>query len=91
MCVFVAVLAVPANTVTEEVVGEEPQAPPTRKRKLEVTNHSEVAETVRVSILLSLLLLLLLRVLMLLLSSRSLSNASCRRRTGKRRSTGSSC
>lgn len=40
-------LAVPANTVTEEVVGEEPQAPPTRKRKLEVTNHSEAAETVR--------------------------------------------
>ncbi|XP_075868217.1 GA-binding protein subunit beta-2-like [Nelusetta ayraudi] len=39
------VLAVPANTVTEEVVGEEPQAPPTRKRKLEVTNHSEAAET----------------------------------------------
>lgn len=49
MCVCVAVLAVPANTVTEEVVGEEPQAPPTRKRKLEVTNHSEAAETVRPS------------------------------------------
>lgn len=59
-CVCVLVLAVPANTVTEEVVGEEPQAPPTRKRKLEVTNHSEAAETVRPSILLLLSLLLLL-------------------------------
>uniref|UniRef100_A0A3Q3XBT0 Uncharacterized protein n=1 Tax=Mola mola TaxID=94237 RepID=A0A3Q3XBT0_MOLML len=35
-------LAVPANTVTEEVVSEEPQPPPSRKRKLEVTNnHSD--------------------------------------------------
>ncbi|CAN9503573.1 unnamed protein product [Ophioblennius macclurei] len=39
-------LAVPANTVTEEVVTEEPQPPPSRKRKLEVTNnHSETGET----------------------------------------------
>ncbi|XP_037549216.1 GA-binding protein subunit beta-2a isoform X1 [Nematolebias whitei] len=39
-------LAVPANTVTEEVVAEEPQPPPSRKRKLEVTNnHSETGET----------------------------------------------
>ncbi|KAF3706887.1 GA-binding protein subunit beta-2 [Channa argus] len=39
-------LAVPANTVTEEVVTEEPQPPPSRKRKLEVTNnHSEAGET----------------------------------------------
>lgn len=39
-------LAVPANTVTEEVVGEEPQPPPSRKRKLEVTNnHSDAGET----------------------------------------------
>ncbi|XP_069024944.1 GA-binding protein subunit beta-2a [Embiotoca jacksoni] len=39
-------LAVPANTVTEEVVTEEPQAPPSRKRKLEVTNnHSDAGET----------------------------------------------
>uniref|UniRef100_H3CGU2 GA binding protein transcription factor subunit beta 2a n=1 Tax=Tetraodon nigroviridis TaxID=99883 RepID=H3CGU2_TETNG len=39
-------LAVPANTVTEEVVSEEPQPPPSRKRKLEVTNnHSEAGET----------------------------------------------
>ncbi|KAF7210795.1 transcript variant X3 [Nothobranchius furzeri] len=37
-------LAVPANTVTEEVVTEEP--PPSRKRKLEVTNnHSDTGET----------------------------------------------
>ncbi|XP_029976467.1 GA-binding protein subunit beta-2a [Salarias fasciatus] len=39
-------LAVPANTVTEEVVTEEPTPPPSRKRKLEVTNnHSETGET----------------------------------------------
>ncbi|TNM92679.1 hypothetical protein fugu_018081 [Takifugu bimaculatus] len=39
-------LAVPANTVTEEVVSEEPQPPPSRKRKLEVTNnHSDTGET----------------------------------------------
>lgn len=41
------VLAVPANTVTEEVVTEEPQPPPSRKRKLEVTNnHNNTGETV---------------------------------------------
>uniref|UniRef100_A0A3Q0QWM4 GA binding protein transcription factor subunit beta 2a n=1 Tax=Amphilophus citrinellus TaxID=61819 RepID=A0A3Q0QWM4_AMPCI len=40
-------LAVPANTVTEEVVTEEPQPPPSRKRKLEVTNnHNNTGETV---------------------------------------------
>ncbi|XP_076610212.1 GA-binding protein subunit beta-2a [Chaetodon auriga] len=40
-------LAVPANTVTEEVVTEDPQPqPPSRKRKLEVTNnHSDTGET----------------------------------------------
>ncbi|XP_019965055.1 GA-binding protein subunit beta-2a [Paralichthys olivaceus] len=39
-------LAVPANAVTEEVVTEEPQPPPTRKRKLEVTsNHNDTGET----------------------------------------------
>ncbi|KAM9776318.1 GA-binding protein subunit beta-1-like isoform X2 [Syngnathus typhle] len=39
-------LAVPANTVTEEVVAEESQAPPSRKRKLEVTNnHNDTGET----------------------------------------------
>ncbi|XP_076020531.1 GA-binding protein subunit beta-2a isoform X2 [Genypterus blacodes] len=38
-------LAVPANAVTEEVVTEEPQAPPSRKRKLEITNHSNGGET----------------------------------------------
>ncbi|KAM6904207.1 GA-binding protein subunit beta-2a [Lycodopsis pacificus] len=39
-------LAVPANAVTEEVVTEEPQAPPTRKRKLEITNnHNDSGET----------------------------------------------
>ncbi|KAM9737519.1 GA-binding protein subunit beta-2a isoform 1-T2 [Menidia menidia] len=39
-------LAVPANTVTEEVVTEEPQPPPARKRKLEVTNnHNDTGET----------------------------------------------
>ncbi|XP_070701993.1 GA-binding protein subunit beta-2a [Pempheris klunzingeri] len=39
-------LAVPANSVTEEVVTEEPQAPPSRKRKLEVTNnHNDTGET----------------------------------------------
>uniref|UniRef100_A0A3P8X0M1 GA binding protein transcription factor subunit beta 2a n=1 Tax=Cynoglossus semilaevis TaxID=244447 RepID=A0A3P8X0M1_CYNSE len=38
-------LAVPANTVTEEVVTEEPQPPPSRKRKLEVTNNHESGET----------------------------------------------
>ncbi|XP_013880622.1 GA-binding protein subunit beta-2a [Austrofundulus limnaeus] len=39
-------LAVPANTVTEEVVADEPQPPPSRKRKLEITNnHSETGET----------------------------------------------
>uniref|UniRef100_A0A669D8D9 GA binding protein transcription factor subunit beta 2a n=1 Tax=Oreochromis niloticus TaxID=8128 RepID=A0A669D8D9_ORENI len=39
-------LAVPANTVTEEVVTEEPQPPPSRKRKLEVTNnHNNAGET----------------------------------------------
>ncbi|XP_047240255.1 GA-binding protein subunit beta-2a isoform X1 [Girardinichthys multiradiatus] len=39
-------LAVPANTVTEEVVTEEPQPPPSRKRKLEVTNnHNDTGET----------------------------------------------
>ncbi|XP_030596626.1 GA-binding protein subunit beta-2a isoform X2 [Archocentrus centrarchus] len=39
-------LAVPANTVTEEVVTEEPQPPPSRKRKLEVTNnHNNTGET----------------------------------------------
>ncbi|KAM7373739.1 hypothetical protein PAMP_008569 [Pampus punctatissimus] len=39
-------LAVPANTVTEEVVTEEPQAPPSRKRKLELTNnHNDSGET----------------------------------------------
>lgn len=42
-----SVLAVPANTVTEEVMTEEPQPPPSRKRKLEVTNnHSDAGETV---------------------------------------------
>ncbi|PWA33320.1 hypothetical protein CCH79_00014092 [Gambusia affinis] len=40
------VLAVPANTVTEEVVTEEPQPQPSRKRKLEVTNnHNDTGET----------------------------------------------
>uniref|UniRef100_A0A8D3CAE8 GA-binding protein subunit beta-2-like n=1 Tax=Scophthalmus maximus TaxID=52904 RepID=A0A8D3CAE8_SCOMX len=39
-------LAVPANTVTEEVVTEEPQPPPSRKRKLEVNNHNDTGETV---------------------------------------------
>ncbi|XP_029022025.1 GA-binding protein subunit beta-2a isoform X1 [Betta splendens] len=39
-------LAVPANTVTEEVVTEEPQPQPSRKRKLEVTNnHGDAGET----------------------------------------------
>ncbi|KAM8840201.1 GA-binding protein subunit beta-2a isoform 1-T2 [Spinachia spinachia] len=38
-------LAVPANAVTEEVVTEEPQAPPSRKRKLEVTNNHDSGET----------------------------------------------
>ncbi|XP_029919561.1 GA-binding protein subunit beta-2-like [Myripristis murdjan] len=39
-------LAVPANTVTEEVVAEEPQAPPSRKRKLEATtNHNDAGDT----------------------------------------------
>ncbi|XP_061675550.1 GA-binding protein subunit beta-2a isoform X2 [Syngnathoides biaculeatus] len=39
-------LAVPANTVTEEVVAEESQAPPSRKRKLEVANnHNDAGET----------------------------------------------
>ncbi|KAG7225231.1 hypothetical protein INR49_014621 [Caranx melampygus] len=39
-------LAVPANTVTEEVVTEDPQPPPSRKRKLEVTNnHNDAGET----------------------------------------------
>ncbi|XP_047460183.1 GA-binding protein subunit beta-2a [Mugil cephalus] len=39
-------LAVPANTVTEEVVTEEPQPPPSRKRKLETTNnHNDTGET----------------------------------------------
>ncbi|XP_074469122.1 GA-binding protein subunit beta-2a [Sebastes fasciatus] len=39
-------LAVPANTVTEEVVTEEPQPLPSRKRKLEVTNnHNDGGET----------------------------------------------
>ncbi|XP_049606733.1 GA-binding protein subunit beta-1 isoform X1 [Syngnathus scovelli] len=39
-------LAVPANTVAEEVVAEESQAPPSRKRKLEVTNnHNDTGET----------------------------------------------
>ncbi|XP_053303331.1 GA-binding protein subunit beta-2a isoform X1 [Pleuronectes platessa] len=39
-------LAVPANAVTEEVVTEEPHPPPTRKRKLEVTNnHNDSGET----------------------------------------------
>ncbi|XP_056154069.1 GA-binding protein subunit beta-2a [Lampris incognitus] len=39
-------LAVPANAVTEEVVEEEPQPPPTRKRKLEaITNHNDLGDT----------------------------------------------
>ncbi|XP_051927168.1 GA-binding protein subunit beta-2a [Hippocampus zosterae] len=39
-------LAVPANTVTEEVVTEESQAPPSRKRKLEAANnHNDTGET----------------------------------------------
>ncbi|KAG8004792.1 GA-binding protein subunit beta-2 [Nibea albiflora] len=39
-------LAVPANTVTEEVVTEEPQPAPSRKRKLEATtNHTDSGET----------------------------------------------
>ncbi|XP_077600074.1 GA-binding protein subunit beta-2a isoform X2 [Stigmatopora nigra] len=39
-------LAVPANTVTEEVVTDETQAPPSRKRKLEVANnHNDTGET----------------------------------------------
>nr|XP_057902968.1 GA-binding protein subunit beta-2a isoform X2 [Doryrhamphus excisus] len=39
-------LAVPANTVAEEVVTEESQAPPSRKRKLEVANnHNDTGET----------------------------------------------
>lgn len=39
-------LAVPANTVTEEVVTEEPQPAPSRKRKLEATNnHNDSGET----------------------------------------------
>ncbi|XP_062266526.1 GA-binding protein subunit beta-2a isoform X2 [Platichthys flesus] len=39
-------LAVPANAVTEEVVTEEPHPPPSRKRKLEVTNnHNDSGET----------------------------------------------
>ncbi|XP_077937198.1 GA-binding protein subunit beta-2a isoform X1 [Gasterosteus aculeatus] len=38
-------LAVPANAVTEEVVTEEPQAAPSRKRKLEVTNNHDSGET----------------------------------------------
>ncbi|KAL3044213.1 hypothetical protein OYC64_003951 [Pagothenia borchgrevinki] len=33
-------LAVPANTVTEEVVTEESQPPPSRKRKMETTNNN---------------------------------------------------
>uniref|UniRef100_A0AAY5KK51 GA binding protein transcription factor subunit beta 2a n=1 Tax=Esox lucius TaxID=8010 RepID=A0AAY5KK51_ESOLU len=37
-------LAVPANQVTEEVVDEDPQPPPARKRKLE-TNHTESGDT----------------------------------------------
>ncbi|XP_068603299.1 GA-binding protein subunit beta-2-like [Brachionichthys hirsutus] len=40
------VLAVPANSVTEEVVTEENQAPPSKKRKLEVSNnHSDAGQT----------------------------------------------
>ncbi|KAM3858392.1 GA-binding protein subunit beta-2a [Diretmus argenteus] len=39
-------LAVPANTVTEEVVADEPQPPPSRKRRLEATtNHNDVGDT----------------------------------------------
>ncbi|KAM4629985.1 GA-binding protein subunit beta-2a isoform 1-T5 [Polymixia lowei] len=39
-------LAMPANTVTEEVVEEEPQPPPIRKRKVETTtNHNETGDT----------------------------------------------
>ncbi|KAJ8000175.1 hypothetical protein DPEC_G00202110 [Dallia pectoralis] len=37
-------LAVPSNQVTEEVVDEDPQPPPARKRKLE-TNHNESGDT----------------------------------------------
>ena len=44
---LISVLAVPANTVTEEVMTEEPQPPPSRKRKLEATNnHNDAGETV---------------------------------------------
>lgn len=48
LCVCLCVvLAVPANTVTEEVVTEDPQPLPSRKRKLEVTNnHNDTGETV---------------------------------------------
>uniref|UniRef100_A0A4W5QA38 GA binding protein transcription factor subunit beta 2a n=1 Tax=Hucho hucho TaxID=62062 RepID=A0A4W5QA38_9TELE len=39
-------LAMPANQVTEEVVDEEPQPPPARKRKLEASaNHMESGDT----------------------------------------------
>ncbi|XP_021416158.2 GA-binding protein subunit beta-1 isoform X4 [Oncorhynchus mykiss] len=39
-------LAMPANQVTEEVVDEEPQPPPSRKRKLEASaNHMESGDT----------------------------------------------
>ncbi|XP_041739798.2 GA-binding protein subunit beta-1 isoform X2 [Coregonus clupeaformis] len=39
-------LAMPANQVTEEVVEEEPQPPPARKRKLEASaNHMESGDT----------------------------------------------
>ncbi|XP_062384739.1 GA-binding protein subunit beta-2a [Sardina pilchardus] len=40
-------LAVPANQITEEVVEEEPQPPPARKRKIEISaNHTEADDTV---------------------------------------------
>ena len=43
----VAVLAVPANQVTEEVVEDEIQPPPTRKRRLESSsNHTDSGDTV---------------------------------------------
>ncbi|XP_031441779.1 GA-binding protein subunit beta-2-like [Clupea harengus] len=39
-------LAVPASHITEEVVEEEPQPPPARKRKIEIsTNHTEADDT----------------------------------------------
>lgn len=44
-----AVVAVPASQITEEVVEEELQPPPTRKRRLEpAANHTEPKDKVSV-------------------------------------------